>query len=173
MSNSSEDWIIEALNSSHNREEFSCGNDFLDRYFKNQIGQETRKYTTSAFVLIETTSKKIAGYYTLSSTEIEPQNLPIEFTKRLPRYHRLPATLLGRLAIDRSFQGRGLGKVILINALSRAFQNTREIGSIALVVEAIDDQAAQYYKHFGFQSFMSKDHLLFLPMQTIKEIIGN
>ena len=87
--------------------DFSCGNSSLDRYLREQAGQDLRRGCATPFVLIaERGGTAILGYYTLSSYGIDAGELPAEVVKKLPRYPLIPATLLGRLAVDRRYQGR-------------------------------------------------------------------
>jgi predicted GNAT family N-acyltransferase len=122
------------------------------------------------FVLVEKSSGNIAGFYTLSSTSIKLEELPIEITKKLPKYPLLPATLLGRLAVDQNHRQKGLGEMLLIDALYRSLQS--EIATLAVVVEAKDDQARSFYEHYQFSHFPDYYHRLFLMMDTIEKMLA-
>jgi predicted GNAT family N-acyltransferase len=142
----------------HDRTAFSCGKPALDQYLATQISQEVKKRVTSAFVLLEETPEKgldpeVLGYYTLSAWTIDLSVLDRALAKKLPRYPYLPATLLGRLAINQASRGQGLGELLLIDALSRAYGATKQVASIAVVVEALDSDAVGFYQHYGFQRF--------------------
>ena len=163
-------WRIEPLKAEHDRDRFSCGVATLDHYLKTQAGQDERRHVTATFVMLEP-SGKIAGYYTLAAATIDPAWLPPDFSKKLPRYQVLPATLLGRLAVDASFRGRKLGGQLLFHALKRSYLNTREVGSVAVIVDALDDNASQFYQHHGFFPFQGQGLRLFLPMKTIGKLI--
>jgi len=105
------EWVIERLRSEHDRADFSCGNASLDRYLKEQAGQDLRRACATAFVLVpKRGDSSILGYYTLSSYGIDVGDLPADVAKKLPRYPLIPATLLGRLAVDRRYQGQGIGE---------------------------------------------------------------
>ena len=162
------DYLIEPLDSHHNRAVFSCGVEPLDIYLKRQAGQEARKRIAAPFVLIDKSSNMIAGYYTLSSIGINLGDLPPEITKKLPRYPLLPATLLGRLAVDKNYQGKKLGETLLLDALYRSLKN--KIASMAVVVDAKDDKARTYYEHYGFIRFSEFPYRLFLTMTTIEKL---
>ncbi|HAA30222.1 MAG TPA: GNAT family N-acetyltransferase [Cyanobacteria bacterium UBA8553] len=162
------DYLIEPLGSHHNRAVFSCGVEPLDVYFKRQAGQEARKRIAAPFVLIDKNSNTIAGYYTLSSIGINLGDLPPEITKKLPKYPLLPATLLGRLAVDKNYQGKKLGETLLLDALYRSLKN--EIASMAVVVDAKDDKARTFYEHYGFIRFPVFSYRLFLTMTTIDKL---
>jgi ribosomal protein S18 acetylase RimI-like enzyme len=168
-----ENYLIEPLGKQHNRAAFYCGVDKLDKYFQEQAGQDARKYITAPFVLVEKNSGFVAGYYTLSSTSIKLGELPIEIIKKLklPKYPQLPATLLGRLAVDQNHRQRGLGEMLLMDALYRSLQN--EIATIAVIVDAKDDQARSFYEHYQFIYFPDYSQRLFLMMETIAKMINS
>ncbi len=108
----------------------------------------------------------MAGYYTLSSHSIDLGELPAHVARKLPRYPLVPATLLGRLAVDRRYKGQELGERLLVDALRRALTQSAQIAA-AVTVDAIDDPAARFYGHFGFIPFPDRPDRLFLLMKTI------
>jgi GNAT superfamily N-acetyltransferase len=161
-------WVIEPLRNDHARSDFSCGNASLDRYLKEQAGQGLRRACAASFVLApKRGDTSILGYYTLSSFGIDMGELPADVAKKLPRYPLIPATLLGRLAVDRRYQGQGIGEYLLMDALHRALAQSAGIAAAAVVVDAIDEGAAKFYKHFGFVAFPTIAGRLFLPMKAI------
>ena len=113
---------VEPLRSGHDRGAFRCGEETLDRYFQTQATQDIRRHIANCFVAIETITGLVAGFYTLSSAGIPVANFPPEEIKRLPRYPSLPAVLIGRLAVDQRFQGRGVGAMLLADAAYRTMQ---------------------------------------------------
>jgi GNAT superfamily N-acetyltransferase len=159
--------VIEPRSSDHNRGDFSCGNASLDRYLKEQAGQDLRRACATPFVLVTGGDTSILGYYTLSSFGIDVGELPSDVAKKLPRYPLIPATLLGRLAVDRRYQGQGIGEFLLMDALHRALVQSFEIAAAAVVVDAIDAGATKFYQHFGFVAFPSITGRLFLPMKAV------
>jgi len=163
--------MVEALGNEHDRAHFSCGNASLDHYLKEQAGQDLRRACATPYVLIQQRgSTSILGYYTLSSFGVDLGELPPDVVKKLPRYPLIPATLLGRLAVDRRYQGQGIGEFLLMDALYRAKAHSAEIAAAAVVVDAIDAGAAQFYKHFGFVPFPSITSRLFLPMKAVAQL---
>lgn len=110
----------------------------------------------------------IAGYYTLSSTSVQLAELPESTLRKLPKYPRVPATLLGRLAVDWRLQGKGYGRFLLADALYRAARS--EIASFALIVEAIDDSARRFYERESFLPFPEQPLKLFRAMADIKQL---
>jgi GNAT superfamily N-acetyltransferase len=110
----------------------------------------------------------IAGYYTLSSTSVQITELPAQTARKLPRYPLVPATLLGRLAVDRRYQGKGYGRYLLADALYRASQS--EIASFAVVVDAKDEGARRFYERESFLPLLDQPMKLFRPMADIKQL---
>ncbi len=161
-------WLVEPLGKHHDRAAFSCGNETLDRYLKEIARQDARRLVTAPFVLVnENAPKAILGYYTLSSFAVGLTDLPEEVVRRLPAYPNVPVTLLGRLAVDRRYKGRGLGAFLLMDALRRAWVQSSQIAAVAVVVDAVDEEAVRFYKHFDFIPFSERPTRLFLPMKTI------
>jgi ribosomal protein S18 acetylase RimI-like enzyme len=152
------------------RAAFSCGVEPLDRYLREQAGQDARKRAAAPFVLL-TAENRIAGYYTLSATIITADDLPREAVKKLkwPRYPELPATLIGRLARDITFQGQGIGELLLMDALKRALSS--EIASLAVVVDSKDENAQRFYTNYGFLLFPDTANRLYLPMMTVERLL--
>lgn len=157
---------IELLAEFHQRDLFTCGIEVLDRYLKQQAGQEIRKHVATTFVLRAAESCEVMGYYTLSSLAIDVGELPENLSKKLPKYPLLPATLLGRMAIHKDHRGKGLGELLIIDALQRSVQSSKEIASMVVIVDAKDEKVAGFYQHYGFIPFLSYKHKLFLPMST-------
>ena len=156
----------------HDRAAFSCGAEPLDRYLKHHAGQELRHRVTAVFVAFRTDAPStIAGFYTLSMASIKPTGLPADVTKRLPRYPRLPVALVGRLAVDGCYRGQGLGELLLHDALYKSFQS--KIAAMAVVVDAKDDTARQFYAHYEFRRFLDNEYRLFLHMKTIEQMFAD
>jgi GNAT superfamily N-acetyltransferase len=164
------EWVVELLRNDHKRADFSCGDASLDRYLKQQAGQDLRRACATPFILVRERDASVLGYYTLSSYGIDIGDLPADMAKKLPRYPLIPATLLGRLAVDQRRQGRGIGAFLLVDALRRGLLQSAEIAAAAVVVDAIDPGAARFYQHFGFLPFPSTEGCLFLPMKTVAEL---
>ncbi len=155
---------VEPLGSQHDRTAFASGVEPLDRYFRTQAGQDARKNMAAPFVLV-LRDGTVAGYYTLSATSVNIAELPPQTTRKLPRYPRVPATLLGRLAVDGLHQGKGYGRFLLADALLRSLHS--EIASFAVIVEAKDDAARRFYEREGFLAFPDQPMKLFRPMADI------
>ena len=158
---------FEALAATHDRRSFSCGVAELDRYFQQQVTQDTRRRVTSCFVGIVAT--EVAGYYTLASASIPTTEIPADLARRLPRYPTLPAVRIGRLAVDAKYRGQGLGRALLWDAAARALR--AEQANFTLLVDAKDDTAVAFYRHFGFEPFITAPRILFLPLATVAQVI--
>ena len=162
-------FVIAPLAAAHDRQAFSCGAEPLDRYLRTQATQDVRRHIANCFVASPLQSNAVAGYYTLSAASIPMTGLPAEEARKLPRYPVLPAALIGRLAVDRSFQGRQLGAGLLFDAIARAIRADAAV--FALVVDAIDGAAAPFYRHHGFQEFSGRALRLFLPVATAVKVV--
>jgi len=158
---------VSPLGKNHDRSEFACGIETLDRYLQQQARQDADKWVAAPFVLIEPPAAKVLGFYTLSASVIDADALPTKLAKKLPRYRQLPVTLLGRLAVDRTLRGKGLGEFLLLDAMRRSLMAAAEIAAMAIVVDAKDAEAEAFYAHFGFASLQQNPSRLFLPMKIV------
>ncbi len=165
-------WTIERLAARHDRREFSCGNEQPDRYIREHAGQDARRHVAATSVAIaEPGQTRVCGYYTLSAFALDAGELPPEFIRKFPRYPRLPAALIGRLAVSSSERGRGLGKTLLMDALNRTYLQSPENLAVAfVVVDAIDADAVRFYRHFNFSPFADRTDRLCLPMSVIASL---
>ena len=159
---------LEPLGEEHERSSFRCGEDALDRYFQTQATQDIRRRIANCFVAVETATGRVAAYYTISAASIALVDLPPETTKRLPRYPTVPAVRIGRLAVDREFQGCGLGAALLADAAARALK--ADAAAFTLLVDAKNDQAVAFYRRFGFRILASQPRTLFLPLATAQKV---
>ena len=163
---------IEPLGERHSRAAFSCGVEVLDRYLQKQAGQDVSKHIAAAFV-ITPDGVTIAGFYTLSAHVVSLGELPENVSKRLPRYPNVPATLLGRLAVSREFQGGGPGELLSIDALKRVLLSTREIASAVVVVDAKVERAREFYLRHDFIRLPLQPNRLFYPVRTIEKLFSS
>jgi GNAT superfamily N-acetyltransferase len=163
---------IEPLSKAHDRAEFKCGSSVLDRYLQQQARQDAEKSVAAPFVLTLPPAPQVLGYYTLSASLVNTSELPETLIKKLPRYPQLPVTLLGRLAVDQSMKGRGLGQFLLMDALRRSLGAAPNIAAMAVLVDAKDDAAEAFYRHFSFLPLNQQARRLFLPMKTVAELFG-
>ena len=156
-------FTIEPLGAAHQRKDFACGVAALDRYLHELASQDVKRRVSNCFVACDEHGA-IAAYYTFAAASLPLADLPDEDKKRLPRYGLLPAGLIGRLAVDQNFLGRGLGGALIMDATRRAAGADPAI--FALVVDAKDETAAGFYEHLGFRRFASRPLSLFLPIAT-------
>lgn len=148
----------------HDRAVFCSGVEALDRYFRERVTQDVRRRVSNCFVLLDA-EKKVVGYYTFAAASIPLGEVPESLARRLPRYPSLPAGLIGRLAVDRGYQRRGFGALLVVDAVARALR--AEPAIYALVVDAKDDHAAAFYSCLGFHRFASQPNRLFIPISEI------
>ncbi|OAI48873.1 hypothetical protein AYO45_03990 [Gammaproteobacteria bacterium SCGC AG-212-F23] len=163
-------YVIEALEKKHKKDNFDCGVDALNQYLKTRASQDSKKNVAGVYVLTSQDSEQVLGFYTLSSIGIFPGELPDELVKKLPRYPTLPGILLGRLARDKKLQGENIGLYLLMDALKRSLTVAYQIGIVAVIVDAKDERAVAFYKKYGFIAFSENDKRLFLPLSTIKKL---
>ena len=150
------------LTGSHNRQEFDSGRQELNDWLQRVARQHQEKGLSKTFVAThEETPARIYCYYALTLAELENRHLPEARRKNLPR--RIPGVQLGRLAVHKQYHGKGLGELLLVDALMRARRIYTEAGGIGLFVDAIDEQATGYYSRFGFEAAPDNPLLLFLP----------
>lgn len=162
--------MIELLDKKHNRADFDCGKELLNNYLKTQAGQDIKRKLSACFVLSENETNTIQGYYTLSNNSIPLSSFPENIQKKLPKaYSSIPTTLLGRLAIDKNYQGKGIGKILLIDALKRSYEISQEIGSFAVVVDPIDSEAEYFYQKFDFIKLPDSGKM-FIAIKTLQDL---
>ena len=156
---------IEPLESRHDRAGFSCGVETLDRYLRRQARQDQEKRVAAIFVLAR--GSEVLGFYSLSAANVRLSELPEMTARKLPKYPVVPATLLGRLAVSREHRGRRLGELLLLDALRRSLDNSRQVASFAVLVDAKDEEVRLFYKAYGFLDLPGTPLRLFLPMATV------
>jgi GNAT superfamily N-acetyltransferase len=155
---------ITALTGSHDRQGFDCGRDELNAWLRTVARQHQDKGLSRTFVAaLEDQPSRICAYYALTLTEVDTQSLPEPRRKKLPRM--IPGVRLGRLAVDRQYQGKRLGELLLMDALERARQIHQHAGVVGLFVDALDATAADFYARYGFEAFVDEPLKLFLPVK--------
>lgn len=162
-----DDWRIERLDRSHQRDDFCCGKALLDQFLRTLVSQYEKRRLGRTYVAVRGSAKRVDGYYTLASGSVPFQNLPAEAGKKLPR-HPVPVILLARLAVDQAAHGQGLGKLLLTDALQRCLDLSEHLGCHAVEVVAIDQQAEAFSQKYGFVSLSDQELHLYLPMATIQ-----
>ena len=156
--------LIQNLTGGHDRKGFDCGRHELNHWLRSIARQHRDKGLARTFVAVQDDQPAlIAGYYALTLAELDNQHLPQARRKRFPQ--RIPGVRLGRLAVDQRFQRKGLGELLLIDAIERTRRVRAEAGAVGLFVDAIDTRAAQFYQRYGFTSAPDNPLLLFLSVQ--------
>ena len=161
-------YVVEPLGKHHQKSGFSCGQEALETYLLRQASQDVKRRLAQVFVMRPLNNHRVAEFYTLSAAVIQARFMPTVLAKKLPQYP-LPAVLLGRLAVDTQFQGQGLGKLLLVDALKRALAASHSIAIHAMVVDAKDAQAKSFYEKFGFIAFSDLPLRLFLPLKSVQQ----
>ncbi|MDO8691380.1 MAG: GNAT family N-acetyltransferase [Dehalococcoidia bacterium] len=161
---------FDLLDRQHKDSDFSCGVESLDSYFHRQARQDQRRRLAVPYALLDTGAERVVGFYTLSMRSLRPSALPPQMIRKLPNYETFPAALLGRLAVDRRYQGQGFGGMLLMDALRRVLETSREVAALAVVVEAENDNARAFYGHHGFLRFVDDEYRLYLPIETVNQL---
>ena len=162
---------IELLDSKkHERTTFHCGVDSLDDYIKTRASQELKKRVSTPYVLTDLPARQVLGYYCLSSYSVASAELDESTAKKLPRYPLLPAILLGRLAVDSGYQGKGYGGFLLLDAMKRCLELSTQLAAVAMVVDAIGQGAAIFYKDYGFIEFSDDPMKRYISMAEIQKL---
>jgi ribosomal protein S18 acetylase RimI-like enzyme len=148
----------------HNRSAFASGNERIDTYFRTAISQDVKRNYAHCYVLVEKESNRLAGFYSLSATNIPLTDIPAGLVRKMPRYPAVPAALIGWLGRDLGFRGQDIGAMLLRDAVVRVAAST--IGVHALCADAIDEAAVDFYRRFQFTPFEGRPKSLFLPLAT-------
>ncbi|MCC5923898.1 MAG: GNAT family N-acetyltransferase [Crocinitomicaceae bacterium] len=160
---------IERLQKHHDRTDFNCEEESLTLYIKTQVSQDVKKKLAVCFVGVDN-HNKILGYYTLTSESLGREMLPDSHISKVPKNYNAPVILLGRLARDISQKGKGIGELLLIDALLRSYRLSNEsIGAMAVVVDPINQNAIDFYKEYGFIQLPDSEKM-FLPMKIIAKL---
>lgn len=163
------DWVIENLTTKHNRKSFDCGHDQLNSYLHQFANQNEKKNVSKHYVATYLNDKNVIGYYAISAGSVSFENLPANLSKKLPR-NPIPVAHIGRLAVDQSTQGQGLGAYLLIDALKRITHISHAIGIQAVEVLAIDEPATNFYLKYGFTPLKDDPHHLYLPIKAVLKL---
>ncbi|MEK7756505.1 MAG: GNAT family N-acetyltransferase [Planctomycetota bacterium] len=165
-------WRIEPLGKSHERGQFACGVPALDEYLARFARQNDEFGIAKTFVAVEPDNpRQVLGYYSISAGAIERENLPPSAAKRFPKFP-IPVARLARLAVDREFQGRGLGEDMMMDALQRVLRASGDIGIVAMLIDAKDEKAKRFYARYEFESLPDQPLVLWLPMAAIKKLFA-
>lgn len=165
------EFIIAPLDKQYDRKSFDCGETFLNQYLHRYASQDIRRRVNRVFVASPPdVTQQVIGYYSLSAGGLDATDLPEQFRRRLPRYP-VPVVLLGRLAVAKFHQGKGLGAILIADALQRIVQASRVMAVFAVIVDALNDRVAEFYQQFGFIRLPSQPLKLFLPMDSVATLV--
>ncbi|MBM1144512.1 GNAT family N-acetyltransferase [Alcanivorax sp. ZXX171] len=147
----------------HARGQFDCGVHSLNHFIQKQVSQDARRNLNRCYAATHSDQPdRLAGYYTLSSHSVEPDNLPDDQANQ--PYPTIPAALIGRLAICQSFQGQGLGKALVADAIKRLVKLRESLGVSLIIVDPLGEDVVAFYERFGFEE--ADAGFLYLPMKT-------
>jgi predicted GNAT family N-acyltransferase len=162
---------FEEISNKHDRPLFDCGVPALNDYLKRFAQQNHKKNISLTFVATLTDSPRtILGYYCVSMAQIEFDSLPTPFAKGLPRYP-VPAMRIGRLAVSLEARGKGVGRDLLMDAFHRALEAAKSVGVFAIVVDAKDETAKNFYKKYQFTELLDHPKTLFILLSTLKDAL--
>jgi len=165
------DWVIERIHGRHRREGFSSGLDALDEYLRRFARQNDRADLGRTYVAVPAGDGEVIGFYTLVAGSVAAEDVPGHLLKGRPPLE-VPVVLLGRLAVTRAYQGRGLGRFLLMDAMHRALAAAEALAINAFVVHAVDETAAAFYRKYGFHVLLDDPRHLFLSLRTIRRAFG-
>jgi predicted GNAT family N-acyltransferase len=158
---------FQALHDNHDTEGFTCGVDALDQWLKRIARQHISKGVSRTFVAVDPANlAQILGYYSLTAAEIDTDKLPKDVARKLPR--RVPLVLIGRLATSVTARGQGMGALLLVDALRRIIRVANDVSVTLVLVDAKGEQAASFYRRFGFVPLPDTPLRLALPVETVK-----
>lgn len=156
----------------HSVERFACGRSSLDRWLREYAGQGQRRDMSRTFVAARPDGE-IVGYYTLVAGQVEQDQATSSVRAGTSKHFPIPICLVARLAVDRGSQGRGLGAGLLLDALRRAVGAAELVGIRAVVVHALDDEAARFYEHYSFAPLGDEPRTLMVPLVAVRAVLGN
>lgn len=164
-------FFIQPFSQSCQIKNFSCGEPALDNYLKNNASQDIKRGFSSVYVALASANPfNVIGFYTLSVASLSLSDLPWDVARKLPRYSTAPAILLGRLAVGREFQGKGIGTLLILDALQRSLRT--EIGWAFFLVDAKNEQVTSLYAKMNFASLADKPLHLWLSRKMASKFVS-
>jgi len=159
---------IEPISKAHVRNNFSCTKPQLDQYLRQHARQNNDNNISKTFVAVDT-KNVVHGFYTLSAASIEFEELPKDFAKNIPKYP-IPAARIGKFAVDENSSKQGIGEKLLIDALRRIENTSNDMAVKAVLVDALDESAKNFWLKYEFIELLESDLKLFLPIETIQQL---
>jgi len=159
--------ILAPLAAHHDRKTFDCGAEAMNRYFKETARQEAEKGMSRTFLSLAADRTRVTGYYTLANSSLSFDQMPQE--KRLSRYPA-PVALLAQIAVDQTFQGQGIGRILLFDAQARARDVSENIGIYALVLDAREESLCAFYEQYDFHRCAGESLRMYKTMKVIRQL---
>jgi GNAT superfamily N-acetyltransferase len=154
------------LEADHDVATFTCGHTSLDEWLQRRALANQKAGASRIYVVTELQSKKVIAYYALASGALALRDATGRLRRNMP--DPIPMAIVGRLAVDRSVQGQGLGRALFRDAVIRVLRAADEIGIRGLMVHAISDDAAQFYKAIGLQPAPQEKHLFMITLEELR-----
>ena len=151
----------------HDAAAFDCGNELLNRWLTRYASQSDRRDAARTFVIADA-HDAVLGYYTLVAGQLQHERATAAVRKGQSPHFPTPIALLARLAVDGTNQGQGVGAALLRDALSRIQVASTEVAVRAVVVHAIDEQAAAFYRRFGFRALAPTPRTLMVTLSELR-----
>ena len=164
-------WVIQGLDAPVDLANFDCGEKSLNLFLQKHALNNDRAGLGRTFVAVEQGMNHAAGYFTISTGSVKFDTVPEHAAKRLPKYP-IPTVHIGRLAVDVTCQGRGLGETLLVDALRRAATASRSVGVYGVDVIALHAKAGAFYLRYGFVGMLDAPLHLFLPIESARLVAG-
>ncbi|MFZ1319811.1 MAG: GNAT family N-acetyltransferase [Candidatus Nitrotoga sp.] len=161
-------YCIRPLDAFINAAEFQCGSEPLNDYIRRYASQDVRRNIARVFIATpENDPRQLSGFFTLSAGSVSCSSLPASLARKLPRYP-VPVALIGRLGVDKKFQGKGLGSILLADACQKVSQASTILAMAGIIIDAKDDDAISFYKHFGFIPLQGQAGRMLLPASVFQ-----
>ncbi len=161
-------WYEEPIAKGHDRNSFDCGNLALNEYLRYHARSSHERGGAKTFLALSKEDRKtVLGFYSLSPASVEYARVPEMVKRGLARYD-VPLFRLGRLAVHREFQNRGLGGQLLLSAGRRCILAAAEVGGVALLIDAKNERAAGWYATYGAIPMLDAPLSLLLPLITLE-----
>jgi GNAT superfamily N-acetyltransferase len=161
---------IGPLDPSVSRAAFSCGNGRIDNYFRINVRDQHEKYRIRAYTAV--IGGSVAGFYTLIAASRPPNALSEESEKKFGRVKYTPCVYLGMLGVDLSSQGKGLGKILMLDAMNKTLEIAERCGVYAMILDAVDAEKAEFYRKLGFYFFLEGELSMFMPLSEIRAALS-
>ena len=164
----------------HERSDFSCGTERLDNFLRFSARKQQKDDFTRVFVAAAEGSPRVLGYYALNAHAVATGEFGADRPRRAPNTGSIPALYLSMIAVDRSWQGKGLGSDLAVDALGRARNVAGEVGLKLVILDVIDDggneafaRRMEFYRRLGFRSFQDRPERMFIAIDTIRAMFGD